>query len=139
MCRAAQRSAYSIPVVFLLTAKYRVVQLLQNREVRAGSSPKLRLTLTLATSFGFLVQHVEVLLAWRTSSRKKNLERQRKRERKRNETNCSKSSPCTRIKEPGQSTLLFIFVTSNLPATIRYKNKKPQNYDECSQKGESGC
>lgn len=68
VCSAAEWPTYSIPVVFLLTEKYRVVQLLQNREVRAGWSPKLRLTLTLAPGFGFLVQHVEVLLAWRRSS-----------------------------------------------------------------------
>lgn len=69
---------YSIPVVFLLTEKYRVVQLCQNREVRAGWSPKLRLTLTLAPSFGFLVLHVEVLLAWRRSSSKKKKRRRKK-------------------------------------------------------------
>lgn len=123
-------------MVFLLTEKYRVVQLLQNREVRVGWSPALRLTLTLAPSFGFLVRHVEVLLAWRRSGR----ENKRGRERERNEMDSGKkSSLCTTIKELGQSTLLFIFVTSNLPATIRWKNNKPQNYDECSQKGKAAA
>lgn len=71
LCRAGEWPACSIPVVFLLTEKYRVVQLLQNREVRAGGGPTLRLTLTLAPSCGFLVRHVEVLLAWRRSGREK--------------------------------------------------------------------
>lgn len=79
VCGAGEQPAAGIPVVFLLTAKYRVVQLLQNREVRAGRSPTLRLTLTLAPSFGFLLQHVEVLLAWRSSGRGEKMEREREK------------------------------------------------------------
>lgn len=74
LCRAGEWPACSIPVVCLLTEKYRVVQLLQNREVRAGGGPTLRLTLTLAPSCGFLVRHVEVLLAWRRSGRERKKE-----------------------------------------------------------------
>lgn len=50
-----------------------------------------------------------------------------------------KSGLCMRIKEPGQSTLLFIFVTSNMPASIRWKNNKAENYDECSLKAEAAA
>lgn len=67
------------------------------------------------------------------------VKKKKKNREKRNETNGGKSGLCTRMKEPGQSTLLFIFVTSNLPATIRWKNNKPQNYDECSQKGKAAA
>lgn len=77
---------------------------------------KPRPTLTLAPGGGLLVQHVEALLAWRRSSCEKN----------------EKEDKAAKIKELKQSTLLFIFVT----AAVRWKNNKPQNYDECRHKGE---
>lgn len=61
------------------------------------------------------------------------------KEKKKIQTNGGRSGLCTRIKELGRSTLLFIFDTLKLPASIRWKNNKLQNYDECSQKEEAAA
>ncbi|TNN84888.1 hypothetical protein EYF80_004933 [Liparis tanakae] len=59
---AYKRPADSIPVVFILTDKFRVVQRLRHTADGAGCSPKASLKLSLwHPAFGFLVERVEVL------------------------------------------------------------------------------
>lgn len=84
----------------------------KHKEVRAGWSPKLRLSLTLAPSSGSLVQHVEVLLARSRVFFFISVEEKKYQ-------SSDKSSFCTKIKEVRQSPLLFIFVTFNLPAATQ--------------------
>lgn len=42
-------------------------------------------------------------------------------------------------KGAGTKHITLHFLTHRLPAGIWWKNNKPQNYDECSQKGEAAA
>lgn len=103
------------------------LQLLQNREVTAGWSPTPRPTLALAPSAGFLVQHVEVLLAWRRSSCKK-----KKRRRRRNETNGGEKQPLHE-DEAAQTKAHYSSFSSR--RARGGKTTSGRYYDECSQTG----
>ena len=124
--RGGQRTAYLWCFFSLKSTGW--LQLLQNREVTAGWSPTPRPTLALAPSAGFLVQHVEVLLAWRRSSCK----RKKKKEEEEMKQTVAKSSLCTRMKQHRQKAHYSSFSSRRARGG---KTASGRYYDECSQTG----